>query len=131
VSADADRDGRTPLHNAVFEGRIAAVRDLIGGGSDVNAKDRGGRTPLHFAAQEYRVEEARLLCAGGAVVDERDMSGNSPLWRATFCSRGRGDLIRLLLDQGANPDMPNQSGVSPRELAARIGNFDVQQFFGA
>lgn len=124
-----DRDGRTPLHIATFEGRTAEVRSLLEGGANVDAADAGGRTPLHFAAQEYRLEEAKLLCAAGATVDARDGFGNTPLWRATFESRGRGDLIDLLLSNGADPDAANESGVTPRQLADRIGNYDVKQFF--
>jgi hypothetical protein len=48
---------------------------------------------------------------------------------ATFESKGRGDLIRLLLAKGADPDAPNGSGVSPRHLAERIGNYEVKGFF--
>jgi hypothetical protein len=37
-----------------------------------------------------------------------------------FESRGRGDTIQALLAAGANPDLPNQSGVTPGQLAERI-----------
>jgi hypothetical protein len=38
---------------------------------------------------------------------------------------------RLLdaLEYDADPDAANDSGVSPRQLAERIGNYDVRQFF--
>jgi ankyrin repeat protein len=62
------------------------------------------------------------------MVDAQDTWGNTPLWRAVFESRGRGDTIQALLAAGAKPDLPNQSGVTPRQLAERIGNFDVAQF---
>jgi ankyrin repeat protein len=38
-------------------------------------------------------------------------------------------VIEVLLAYGADPDSKNDSGVSPRELAKRIGNYDVLQFF--
>ena len=81
--------------------------------------------PVHFAAQEGHTEVARVLLRGGAAVDARDSFGNTPLWRAVFESRGRGDTIKVLLAAGANPDLPNESGVSPRQLAERIANLDV------
>jgi hypothetical protein len=55
--------------------------------------------------------------------------GNSPLFVATFNSRGRGDLIGLLLSDGANPDLVNRHGQSPRGLAGLIANYDIGQFF--
>jgi ankyrin repeat protein len=70
-----------------------------------------------------------LLINSGAKVDAADKYGNTPLGRATFNSRGRGEVIRILLDHGANRDLPNKSGVSPVKLANTIGNYDVKQFF--
>jgi ankyrin repeat protein len=70
----------------------------------------------------------RILLRAGARVDAQDTRGNTPLWRAVFESRGRGDTIQALLAAGANPDLPNQSGVTPGQLAERIANFDVAQF---
>jgi ankyrin repeat protein len=65
------------------------------------------------------------------MVDKQDADGNTPLWRAVFESRGEGETISTLLAAGANPDLPSKSGVSARDLAARIGNFDVARFFQA
>jgi ankyrin repeat protein len=49
---------------------------------------------------------------------------------ATFNSQGRGELIELLLEHGADSDLVNQHGQTPRGLAKLIGNYDVEQFFG-
>lgn len=129
MTDERDRDGRTALHVAVFEGRFADVEQLLAEGANPNVADNGGRTPLHFAAQELRPDEARALCAAGASIDARDAFGNTPLWRAVFDFRGRGDVIELLLANGADPDAANDSGVTPRELARRIANYDVGQLF--
>jgi hypothetical protein len=58
-----------------------------------------------------------------------DSLGNTPLWRATFESRGRGEVIRLLRAAGADPWHANRSGVSPVALARAISNYDVAQFY--
>lgn len=129
MDEERDRDGRTGLHIAAFEGRAADLDRLLLAGADPNAVDKGGRAPLHFTAQEYRVAEARLLCQTGASVDLQDAFGNTPLWRATFDSRGRGEVIAVLLEHGADPDLENNSGVSPRQVAQRIANYDVARFF--
>jgi uncharacterized protein len=97
--------------------------------TDINAQDRRGFTPLHLAAQGYHLDVVRALLAAGASTTVRDAHGNTALWTATFNSLGRGDLIGELLAHGADPDSLNNSGASPRTLAAMIANFDVAQFF--
>jgi ankyrin repeat protein len=130
MTSDRDRYGRAALHYAVLDGRTADVEQLLNDGADPNVADKEGQTPLHFAAQEYRPAEAALLCSAGAAVDVCDKHGNSPLFRATFDSRGRADVILILLGNGANADLANKSGVTPRQLAERISNYDVLRFFG-
>ena len=130
MTSDVDRYGRAALHYAVLDARTDEVEQLLNGGADPNVAGKAGQTPLHFAAQEYRPAEAALLCSVGAVVDARDKHGNSPLFRATFASRGRADVITILLANGANADLPNNSGVTPRQLAQRIANSDVLHCFG-
>lgn len=108
---------------------VELLRELLEAGGDPTTSDVRGWTPLHFAAQEHAVESARLLLQAGADVDARDEWGNTPLWVATFNSKGRGDMIALLLDTGAGPDTANSSGRTPRELGNLIGNDNVAQYF--
>ena len=70
-----------------------------------------------------------MLLDASARVDATDSHGNTPLFRATFESRGNGDMIELLRTRGADPRVSNQSGVTPVELARTIANFDVAQFY--
>jgi ankyrin repeat protein len=85
-------------------------------------------TPLHFAAQNYSVEVARVLLDHGADANRRNRYGNSPLWTAVFESRGRGGMISLLISSGADPDVFNDAGRSPRQLAESTGNYGIVQF---
>jgi ankyrin repeat protein len=123
-----DSFGRTPLMEAVSTGRNSIVTMLIDV-ADMNAQDRNGYSALHFAAQSGNVDAARLLLSKGAEVDIEDKFGNTPLGRAVFNSHGAGEMIELLLKHRANPDRTNKSGVSPRQLAESIANYDVKQFF--
>lgn len=125
-----DRDGRTPLMEAVSTGQPGMVRALLGVGADVNAQDNEDWTALHFAAQDYQVDIARMLLQHGAVVDAQDANGNTPLSNAVFYSQGRGDLIRLLVEAGADQSLENHHGVSPKELASTIANYELTQFLG-
>lgn len=123
---DRDRLGRTAVHYAAVDGDVDGLRVLlVAEGADPGAADIEGWTPLHFAAQARAPLAVEVLLAAGATVDATDRHGNAPLWRAVFCSRGEGTVIRLLLDAGADPDRVNAHGASPRTLAGRIANYDV------
>jgi ankyrin repeat protein len=118
-------DGSTPLTQATIQGALPMVRKLIQHGASLNAQNIDGWAALHFAAQEYKVEIAHLLIDNGAIVDVQDNHGNTPLWRAVFSSQGRREMIETLLRAGANPNRANRHGVSPKELAQNIANYDV------
>jgi len=122
-------DKRMPLHHAALENDVTLVRELIAQGADVNAQVRDGFASLHFAAQEYALEAAKVLLAAGATVDITNKHGNTPLWTATFDSEGRGDMIQLLREAGADPLHKNKYGASPLDLARLIANYDVEQWF--
>jgi ankyrin repeat protein len=110
---------------AVVTGQLEAAQLLIASGADVRAKDNRGWTALHYAAQDYQSEIAELLLENGADVDACDSFGNTPLWRAVFASRGRRDVIDVLVRYGANKHLENTSGISPQSLANSIANFPV------
>lgn len=120
-----DRAGRTALANAVIGEDSEMVEMLLGAGANPNTPDKQGFTPLHHAAQRHTASVVKSLIAAGAIVDARDSFGNTPLFRAVFESRGRGETLLVLLDAGANQHARNDSGMSPRDLATSIANFDV------
>src|SRR5262245_7167567 len=125
---EKDREGRTPLFYAVMGGELRIATELIRRGANPNTQGRNRETPLHFAARECLVEAAERLLRSGAPVDARDVNGNTPLWRAVFDSRGRGEMIRLLLSHGADKSLTNEHGVSPEDVAKTIANYDVRRF---
>ncbi len=125
---DRDDTGRTVLMHAAIDGTSEVVQLLLDSGALPNLQDESGFTALHFAAQNYCLEAARLLLLGGANVDICDEFGNTPLFKAVYGSKGRGEIIVMLLEAGADPSRKNLSGVSPAELAQRIANYDVRQF---
>jgi len=124
-----DRDGRTVFINAVVEGDNKKVKILIEKNIDLNVQDKNGFSALHFAAQEYQLDIVNLLLEEKVLVDLQDKHGNTPLNNAVFYSRGRGEIIRSLLRNGADRNIKNNSGVSPLDLANTISNYDIKQFF--
>ena len=54
------------IHDAAIDGNIAAVKQCIAAGADVNAKSDDGRTPLDWAIQYNQSEIADFLRKNGA-----------------------------------------------------------------
>ena len=113
--------GRVALHYAALEGTVDEVRALLAEGADVAVTDQQGFTPLHFACQENRRDVVEVLLDGDAPIDSVDQWGNTPLWRAVFNAQGDPRTVRLLVQAGANPDIHNASGRTPRDMAAVLG----------
>jgi uncharacterized protein len=116
---DRNPGGFTPLLYAARQGCLECARALIKGGARVNLADPDGITPLLMAVMSMHFDTAKLLIDSGANVDKWDWWGRSPLYAAvdvnTIPTGGRPDrlstdeatsldIIRLLLDRGANPD---------------------------
>jgi ankyrin repeat protein len=126
---EQDAGGRAALLHAAICNRLEVARLLLESGANVDAQDEWGNSSLHYAAQEHHIEMASILIERGAKVDIEDHHGNSPLWRAVFNSRGRGELVTLLLKAGADRNHRNKNGKSAIDLSRSIANYDVAQFF--
>src|SRR4051812_31388978 len=110
-----DEHGNTPLKYASCEPVPAAVHKLIELGADVNLGDHRGFTPLHGAAAHgfyaEAIEMAEALLASGADVNAQSREhGFVPLHEATGA-----EMIRLLVLRGADPNIPNNAGLTPVE----------------
>ena len=124
-----DRESRTPLINAAIDNRLECAETLLAAGADVNAQDRRGNSALHCAAQNWHPRMVALLIENGAVVDLEDTYGNTPLARAVFESKGREEVVRILLSAGADKDHKNKHGQSPYGLAQIVANYDLKKLF--
>jgi len=83
-----------------------------------------GWTPLHLAATP---EIAGMLLDAGADIQARNRHkfagpGNSPLHGATYLNRQ--DVVRVLLERGADPNARDNAGLTALHLAAGNGWVD-------
>lgn len=128
VNAEAN-DGRTPLHEAVHNGRRSGVVELlIARGANVNAATDGGVTPLHHAADSGRNDAATLLLARGANVNARDDWGRTPLHKAAL--QGCEATVDLLLAAGADPTVKDNAGETPLDYARQRGHEALAERLG-
>jgi len=99
------------LLDAVKEGDLRRVKELLKMGADPNARSERGVaaeierlkecTPLHVAAYFGRARIAKLLIEQGADVNAKDFSGRTPLHLAALRHNAR--ITQLLLNSGADP----------------------------
>ncbi|MFO1503116.1 MAG: ankyrin repeat domain-containing protein [Steroidobacteraceae bacterium] len=116
---DRNPGGFTPLLYAARQGCTECARALVKGGAKLNLADPDGITPLLMAVMSMHFDTAKVLIESGANVDKWDWWGRSPLYAAvdvnTLPTGGRPDrlstdettsldIIKLLLERGANPD---------------------------
>jgi uncharacterized protein len=89
-----DPDGLAPMTIAIMNGNWDIAKRLIDAGADVNQWDMYGQSPL-YAAVVNSVPRPPSLFGGGPVVNPLD-----PPNQAT-----PKEVVTLLLDKGANPNM--------------------------
>ena len=64
-----------------------------------------------------------FLKKGGIDLSKRDAGGNTPLHYAA--EKGYRDIVRMLLDNGADPTIPNNKGDTPLHAASLSGNKEI------
>lgn len=121
-----DKDLRTPLFHAIMKRKETIIRWLLLNGANVNHQDMNGSAAIHFAVQENLPDIVALLLENGANVNIRDRLGNTPLWKAVFEAGDNHELIRLLLENHADPDIKNNESISPLELAIDFGDLELE-----
>ena len=149
------RRGLTPLHYAVLAESHQAVNLLLDRGADIHIRDPHDRQPIDLALWGERRRSinhdiARLLLSRGAAYDlavasvlgdlagvrrmldaepsrisETRPGGRRPLSAAV--ESGHDDIVRLLLERGANPrwDEPNAPHGTSVHAASSRGNLPV------
>lgn len=80
------------------------VRDLLYAGADPNAPDEDGQTPLHYAMRSI------------------------PIWDIYSSESGWQDLLRMLIEHGADINLPLPSGELPRDQLAGSEELDQIRF---
>ena len=112
VAAGADfnrpqADGTTPLHHAVRDDDVEAVRKLLRAGADPKVSNRYGVTPLSLAATNGDASMIELLLKAGADPNAALPGGQTVLM--TAARTGNPDVIRILIEHGASVDARERS----------------------
>lgn len=102
----------SPLMLAALKGQLKLVEQLIARDADVN---KPGWSPLHYAASSGHVAVMRLLLENDAYIDASSPNGSTPLMLAAMY--GSASAVKLLLEEGADPLLHNDRGLSALDFA--------------
>jgi ankyrin repeat protein len=129
------KKGWTPLHSAAHCGDMQVARFLIERGADVTASGDEDGTPRDVALKKGHVEFVRFLDKYSAPAKDKMTtspmssltawikSGWSPLHVAA--AQGDADVVRALVECGADTTALADDGRTPLHVAAEAGNVEV------
>lgn len=147
----ADKRGFTPLMAAGFSGNLDLIQLLLAKGADPQAKTKQGLTYLiaitnsaNLAAVRWALEQgldvkdpkqdfltgaamlgdvaiARLLLEKGATPNPPDDLGYTPLMHAVLTESSSLELVKLLLEKGADAKAKAKDGLTALTFAKRKG----------
>jgi ankyrin repeat protein len=137
-------NGTGVLHVAVSGGKTEMVQALLDDHADVNLADKKGLTPLHMAAQAGNLEMVKLLLAKGANPNLLTAAIPPPTGAAArnpfrgqvgqqtallmAAKANHEDVMRVLVDGGADPKIKAQDGTTLLMAAAGSGHLATVEY---
>ncbi len=109
----------TPLIIALIFENDKLVGELLAKGADPNMQDSSGNIPLHYAAglrgrANINTLNTLLRNFTGNINHQNRAGQTALLWAA---NENRADIVRKLLQHGADPTIQDNQGITPFNLA--------------
>ena len=129
---ELDEFGNTALHIAAEQGFADMAELLLNNNADLEIKGLNHYTPLLYAVSNFNNEMVLLLLRHGANVNCQDDNGNSAILTAVMkYSGGDYSVIQSLLNNDADPNIPNNHGVTPFRFINMPAKKDLAPLFEA
>ena len=139
IDAGSDVNALNAIHDSPY--LFAGARGLneilvmtLAHGADLTSINRFGGTALIPACERGHVETVRILIAAGVNVDHINRLGWTGLLEAIILSDGgpaHQEIVRLLIDAGADVNLADFDGVTPLQHAYARGYTAIAQLLEA
>ena len=116
-------DGKTPLIIAVGNSYLETAKILIENGADVNSVDFEGWSALSYAVNNGDIEIAKLL-----LTNKSKIKGELLLAIKSPIVESRIDMMKLLIDNGANINYADENEFTPLNTAIETGDMELTKF---
>ncbi|CAH8657817.1 unnamed protein product [Schistosoma haematobium] len=122
------KNGLAPLHLAAQEDHVSVAQILKSAGAKVSPLTRAGYSPLHTACHFGQINMVRYLLdlPDAPDINQRTQMGFTPLHLAA--QQCHSQVVRLLLEMGADSNVRNQQGLTPAHIARKqhyVTIFDI------
>jgi ankyrin repeat protein len=129
IAAGADVNAKDDIEDSAYlyagaEGRTEILKLTLAAGADLKSVNRYGGTALIPAAHHGHPEAVRILLATAIDKDHVNKLGWTALLEAVILGDGgpvHSEIVRLLVEAGANVNLADRDGVTPLAHAKRRG----------
>lgn len=133
IGRGANVNAKDAIQDSAFlyagaEGFNEVLQLTLAAGADVASTNRYGGTALIPASEHGHVETVRILLAAGVPVDHVNNLGWTAMQEAILLNDGgprQQEVVRLLLEAGADPSIRDPQGRTALENAERLGFVEI------
>jgi Zn-dependent protease with chaperone function len=118
-------DSTPTLIDAVVQGDLNKMNELLLDGVDLDTQDHDGWTALHWAVEDSNIDASKAILEAGANPNIEDYYGGVPLM--TAAGDGNIEMLKLLLQAGVNIDHQDYDGWTPLMYAVSSGQIQTVQ----
>ncbi|MDF2051341.1 ankyrin repeat domain-containing protein [Arthrobacter sp. Cr_A7] len=133
ISRGGNVNAKDSIQDSAFlyagaEGFNVVLQLTLAAGADVASINRYGGTALIPASEHGHVETVRILIAAGVPVNHVNNLGWTAMQEAILLNDGgprQQEVVRLLLEAGADPDIRDPEGRTALQNAERLGFAEI------
>ena len=125
-----DKDGRTALMYAAYDGRTEIINLLLSKGAGVNLQDNAGRTALMMASSGPFPSAVSILLDNFA---DPNLADRVDHFTALMYAAAEGQLevVKILLPRGADPSLKDKDGDTAASFAAKNGHQQIVEYLNS